>query len=362
MSNNLVNKDKEILYLKIKSKKENNKPLIKKSISHSYLSDYDKINVVINKAITSLEKAINLEDYTIVLVLNHPILTDIYIYSKEQWQLYNNYNIIEQCINNKILKMKYELINKNNSSKHLKYNKKKVIKYILQNISINLFSKIFFKFLKENEDITKKFEWFFIQELLNEKFGKNENKKPKKENNLSDIDLNLNINNIIANEETEESSNDVIDNKIKNQKLFPKIDKEYILHMEDFLKTLKDQFKVFSEKEENLYKIKEITGEESENDKMENVKDIVMKTSLKLNLEESINNLSIFEDDIIDNNDKESNVLLTQMSPPPSYIKKLLDDDNFFKKIDKEEYYMGIEQFKDEMNRQFFKYNNKGFE
>ena len=96
-------------------------------------------------------------------------------------------------------------------------------------------------------------------------------------------------------------------------------------------------------------------GEESESDKIENEKDMGLKTSLKLNLEESISNLSLFEEDVVENNEKENNVLLTQMNPPPSYVKKLLNDDNFFKQFDKEEYYMGIEKFKDEINRQFLK-------
>ena len=362
MSNNLMNKDKERIFLKLKSLKGSNKPFIKRSsLTYCYLSDYNKISVVINNAIKSLENAKELQDYSTLLILNHPILTDIYIYSKEQWQLYYNYNIIEQCINNKILKMKYELIKKDDSSKYLRNNKKKVIKYILKNISIHLFSKIFFKFLRENEEITKKLECFFIKELLNEKPEKDNNKKNKKENTLDDIDLNININNILSNEETEESSNDIVDQNLKKKKLFPKLDKEYILHTVDFLKTLEEQFKAFSEKEENLCKIREITGEESENDKISNDKDIgmkTMKTSLKLNLEESISNLSIFDEDFNENIDKENNVLLTQMNPPPNYIKKLLNDDNFFKKIDREEYYMGIEKFKDEINRQFFKYNN----
>ena len=362
MSSHNTNQSKEILYIKIKSLNESNKPLIKKSILHSYLSDYNKISAQVKNAIITLEKGIKLEEYKTILILNHPILTNVYIYSKEQWQLYYNYNIIDQCINNKILKMNFDLVNKDDNLKIFRKNKKKVIKYIIQNISIKLFSKIFFKFLKENGNLTKKFECFFIQELLNEKPEKNKNKKNNIDNNLDDLDMNLNINNIISNEETEESSGDILEHSTKKEKLFPKLDEEYLLHSIDFLKSLESQFKTFSEKIENLNKIKEITGEESESDKIEDEKDMGLKTSLKLNLEESISNLSLFEEDVVENNEKENNVLLTQMNPPPSYVKKLLNDDNFFKQFDKEEYYMGIEKFKDEINRQFLRYNSKALE
>ena len=362
MSSHNVNKNKEILYLKVKSLNESNKPLIKRSLSQSYLNDFNKIFALTKNAIKTLEKGKKLENYNTILILNHPILTNVYIYSKEQWELYYNYNIIEQCINNGVLKMNYNLTNKNESLKILRHNKKKVIKYIIQNISLKIFSKIFFKFLKENENLTKKFELFFIQELLNEKPEKNKNKKNNIDNNLDDIDMNLNINSIINNEETEESSGDTPENKIRTGKLYPKLDEEYMLHSIDFLKSLETKFKSFSEKIENLNKIKEIIGEESESDKIENTKDIGMKTSLKINLEESISNLSLFDDDVMENNEKENNVLLTLMNPPPNYVKKLLNDDNFFKKIDKEEYYMGIEKFKDDINRQFLKNNSKSFD
>ena len=359
MSSHSINQKKEIFYVKIKSAKQRNKPLIKRTIEHSFLKDFNKFNDVIKNAIMNLEKSINLGDYIIVLIINHPVLNDIYIYEKEQWQLYYNYNIIEQCINNEILKVKYELVAKKDSLKKIGSNKRKVFKYIMQNISISSFSKVFFKFLKENKEISIKFQLFFIQELINEKTEK-ENKKNKNDKKLVDIDLNLNINNIISNEETEESS-DVQDNKKANdERLNLKLDKEYILHTIDFLKSLEERFKSFSEKLNNLNKIKEIIGEEKENDEIEIEKNLEHKTSLKMNLEKSISNLSLFDDDNYENDNKSNNVLFTQMNLPPNYFKQLLNDDNFFKEIDKGEYYMGIEQFKDGINRQLL-INTKNF-
>ena len=349
MRNIAVKEKKELLYLKIKSAKEDSKPLVKRSLEYSFLNDYAKIKNIVKNAITTLEKPINLQNIITVLILTHPTLDNIYVYSKEQWQLYYNYKIIEQCINNKIVKVKYELLDKSEYLKNYRKNKRKVIKYIIQNIPINLFSKIFLKFLKEKEEITKQFEYFFIQELINE-VPKLNDKIVKKDTKLDDIEMNLNLNNLINNEETEESSLDVIEKKLQKEKLFPQLDKEYLLHSNDFIKTLEEQFKMYSEKQINLYKIKEIIGEDN-NDKIEN-ENIGLKTSLKMNLEGSISNLSLFEDENFESNNKDNNVLLTQMNPPPNYVKKLLSDDNFFKKLDKEEYYIGIEQFKDELNRQ----------
>jgi len=358
MSNIAVKQKKELLYLKIKSSKEDSKPLVKRSLEYSYLNDYVKIKNIVKNAIASLEKPINLQNIITVLILTHPSLDNIYIYSKEQWQLYYNYRIIEQCINNKIMKVKYDLLDKSEYLKNYRKNKRKVIKYIMRNIPINLFSKIFLKFLKEKEEITKQFELYFIQELINE-VPKINDKIIKKDSKLDDIEMNLNMNSLLNNEETEESSLDTAEKKLPKEKLYPQLDKEYLLHTNDFLKTLEDEFKTYSEKQINLYKIKEIIGEDN-NDKIEN-ENIGLKTSLKMNLEGSISNLSLFEDENFENNKKDNNVLLTQMNPPPNYVKKLLNDDNFFKKLDKNEYYIGIEQFKDELNRQLL-ISSKSFE
>jgi len=113
MSKNIANSQKkELIYVKIRSALEETKPLIKRSLDHSYLSDFNKISALIKNAIINLEKTIELKDFITVIILTHPILSDIYIYSKEQWILYYNFNIIEQCINNKTMKIEYKLLDK----------------------------------------------------------------------------------------------------------------------------------------------------------------------------------------------------------------------------------------------------------
>ena len=347
-NNNAIAQKKELIFLKIKNAFEGNQPFLKRTLDLSHLNDFHKVHSLIENAIISLEKAIDIQNYNTVINLTHPTLSNIYIYSKEQWLLYYNFNIIEQCINNKTMKIEYELYDKSISN-NFKKNKRKVIKYIMENIPLKLYTKILLKFLKENENITKKLELFFTQELINENL-ESYNKVEKKDNNLDDMDINLNINNLITStDETEESS----DIKIQKEKLYPKLDTEYVLHYDDFLKTLEKQLNVFSDNQNNLFKIKEIITEDNKNKiENENLPNKALKTSLKLSLEGNISNMSLFEDDNYDTHNRGSNVLLTQMNPPPNYVKKLLNDDNFFKKVDKNEYYMGIEYFKDEMNRQ----------
>ena len=347
-NNNAIAQKKELIFLKIKNAFEEKQPFLKRTLDLSHLNDFHKVHSLIENAIISLEKAIDIQNYNTVINLTHPTLSNIDIYSKEQWLLYYNFNIIEQCINNKTMKIEYELYDKSISN-NFKKNKRKVIKYIMENIPLKLYTKILLKFLKENENITKKLELFFTQELINENL-ESYNKVEKKDNNLDDMDINLNINNLITStDETEESS----DIKIQKEKLFPKLDTEYVLHYDDFLKTLEKQLNVFSDNQNNLFKIKEIITEDNKNKiENENLPNKALKTSLKLSLEGNISNMSLFEDDNYDTHNRGSNVLLTQMNPPPNYVKKLLNDDNFFKKVDKNEYYMGIEYFKDEMNRQ----------
>lgn len=350
MTNNIVSSQKkDLIYIKIRSALEESKPLVKRILDHSQLNDFNKVDTLIKNAIKNLEKSINIQNYITVINLTHPTLQNIYIYSKEQWLLYYNFNIIEQCINNKTMKIEYELLDKNEELKKFRKNKRNVIKHIMENIPLKLYIKILIKFLKENESISKKLELFFTQELINENL-ETYNKIEKKENNLDDIDINLNINNIVtSNDETEESS----DIKIQKEKLFPKLDMEYVLHHDDFLKTLDKQLNIFSDNQKKILKIKQLLEDDDDKNKIENENNSnqALKTSLKLNLEGNYSNMSLFEEDNYDSINQKNNVLLTQMNPPPDYVKKLLTDDNFLKKPDKNEYYMGIEYFKDEMNR-----------
>ena len=363
MSNKLgKNTKKESLCLKIKNLRGDKTK--RKELKYSYLNDFNRINKEVGNEIIILESN-KQKNYIYILKLNHPILNDIYVYSNQEWKLYYNYGIIEECLKDNILLVKYDLIENNQSEvlKKIHQTKNKITKYLMHKIPLKLYSKIFLKFLKENKEITKIFRNFFIIELLNEK---PENFKAKsKTENTDDIDIdmnnNLNINSLIfennqQNEDTEQSSGEINDKLIK-KKLFPQLDKNYVINRNEFLKILEEQLNYFSEKQNNLNKIKEIIGEQNETTIKFNNDNKYLKTSLVINTDDNnINDFSLINEQNFDNN-QTCNVLLTELIPPCNYVKKLLNDDNFFKKIDKEEYYIGIEQFKDNMNKKFLKYN-----
>ena len=67
----------------------------------------------------------------------------------------------------------------------------------------------------------------------------------------------------------------------------------------------------------------------------------------------------LFDDSSI-NNDNE--ILKTALNPPDDYVKKLMDNNNFFRKIEENEYYNGLEKYKDQLIRESMdalKYTNK---
>ena len=64
-----------------------------------------------------------------------------------------------------------------------------------------------------------------------------------------------------------------------------------------------------------------------------------------------------------DNCDNAKNYLSSVLNLPSQYVPNLLNKDNYFKKFDEREYYIGIEQYKDEINREamesIYMLNNK---
>ena len=66
---------------------------------------------------------------------------------------------------------------------------------------------------------------------------------------------------MISCDETEESS----DIKLQKEKLYPKLDMEYVLHHEDFLKTLEKQLNTFSDNQNKILKIKQLIEEDDKN-------------------------------------------------------------------------------------------------
>ena len=347
MKNKEQNTKKDILFLKLKQ----NKSFIKREVYYSDLKDFDIIKERIINAISEKEKGKNLYNFFPVLILNHPEINEIYIYSKDQWDIYYKFNIIEECITNKTLKIDFYPKIKNeeiSSEKIIRENNKIIFKYILQNLPLDLYLNILINFLKENNDILKSFELFLIDELIKNDISSTPNIVE------DDLDENININSIINSGGIEE------DKKLKIKKSIigiNEINEQYYLHRKEFISILDERFKTFSKNQKSFEEIKKNFNEK--NNYLSDIKikeEYKHKTSLELKNDQSFDRMSLSDDkDEINNN-----ILFTVLNPPSQYVKNLMNKDKFFKKFSKDEYYIGLEDYKDQLNREYMEiFRNK---
>ena len=333
------NKEKDTYYLKIKQCKS----FVKRDFHSSDLKDFNIMNGKIINAISFIEKQIvgKLNDYFVIIILNHPELNKIYIYCKEQWDLYYKYNIIEECINNRTLKMESILKLKKeekliSSTKLMRENRNAIMKYILKNLSLDLYLNSLLNFLKENQEIMQNFIKYFINEIINNDISLTPNID---DDNLEE---NINIDNIINNGENKKNINKKKDMEISEQ---------YYLHKKDFISALDERFKTFSKNQKSF---EEIVKTFKENDNKLSDIDIketyVHQTNLQLNNNQSLGRMSLSNNDEDDNY---KNILCTVLNPPPQYVQNLMNSDKYFKKFNKNEYYIGLEDYKDHLNREY---------
>ena len=171
------------------------------------------------------------------------------------------------------------------------------------------------------------------------------------------INENLNINSIINPGEKEDQINNEERKDIKNKK---NNINGYIIENYEFISVLTDQTKTFYEYEKYLNDIKNVVKEEIE-EKNKNIieEKNVSNSSFDLVPGKSFDNL-IKDEDSYDNM---KNNLRSVLNLPSQYVPNLLNKDNYFKKFDEREYYIGIEQYKDEINREamesIYMLNNK---
>lgn len=329
-----LNQKNDIISLKIKRFKKKG-PSVKRDYIYSNLNNYEAINKVIKESIFNQRGKKELEDKQIILmVLNHPNFKEIYFESKDQWDLLYKYNIIDECIINQSLKIDFMIIDKNDKNYIIIYenNKKAFMKYIIQNMPINTLFNSFINFIKEKK-LLEEFEKYLINDLIPINTEIDKTKKDDK-------------NNIIEN-----------NNKNKNDGKINKLREEYFININDFINILNMKMETISRQEKSLIsfnKIKNIIKDDKEKNVNINETDINFKknskTYLDLNPRTSIDNL-FDEDDgsfIKDNSD----ILKTALNPPSKYDKILMDNNNFFKKIEKKEYYNGIEEYKDLLIRE----------
>lgn len=336
----------EIFFLKIK-KYEKKMPFHRREINSSILKDYDKISKEINEEIINIDGEKAIKNRFPIIVISHPKIKDIFIYSKEQWDFYYNYNITEKCKSNKSLKIEYCLINRTKTKgekidQKIKICKKATIKYILENIPCDIILNFLMKFFEERMDLIEEFKEYMITDLINNNIYK------KDENNNEDIDENININKIMSYNE----KNEIKINKIDYKKL-EKIYKGYYIENNEFINILNNKFDKFSKHQKSFNEIKNIlkdNEEKNKKDKEQNKKDIEQNTifqSLDLQNSRSLENL------INDNSSININEHLLQsvLNPPSNYIPKLMENGNFFKKLNNDEYFSGLAGYKDQLNQ-----------
>ena len=313
---------------------------LKREFDYQYLKDYDKMMENFVNLIKEIRKK-DIEDRIPIIVLNHSEINEIYIYTKEQWDLYFKFNIIQECFNNNVLKAEYILAPKEEMQKTYKLieNKKEIIKYIIKNIPLKMHLNIILSFLNGNMEICKKYEKYFLDKILNCDVNQLNNlfENEIKNDNDEILESNININNI-KNEFNFEAKKE---NKIH-------FDEEYYIHREEFIQILDKQFKIFSKYKKSLDRINEIL-EEKENIFLQDSENNIHNTSIIFQKDTSFNNIGLNDNNI----DKDVG-LNSMLNPPKEFVKDLLDEDEkFFKQMSEKEYYDGLTQYKDQLYRDF---------
>lgn len=344
------------IYLKIREYNSSNKRLTKKQMEYSNLNDYDKLNIIINNIIKIQQKTEEVKNHKLIIIIYHPKINEIYIYSKEQWNFYINYNLIFECIENNTLKLDYIIVdqfNQDDLKKECRNNQKLVIKYIIRNIPLNFFLNTLLKFFEDNDEFSQRFKIFLISELFNTQPVNNKINKDSEEN----FDDNSTINNINSSQTFLIEYNDT--NKISE-----KIIKNYYIHKNEFIKILKEQFNNYSKCQNCFNGIKSLFKEsDDEINEDKNKNKYINKTNSNLNIknDDSLGKISLFEDSFDNSIEVNNNPLFTQfnLNYSKQYVMEMMNNEKMFKKINEREYYNGIEILKDELNREFYELINK---
>jgi len=350
------NKNKGNIYLKIREYNSTNKRLTKKQMEYSSINDYDKLIIIINNIIKIQQKTEETKNHKLIIILNHPKVNEIYIYSKEQWNFYLNYNLIFECIENNTLKLDYiiiDQINQEDLQKECRSNQKLVIKYIIRNIPLNFFLNTLLKFFEDNDEFSQRFKIFLISELFNTQPVNNQINKENEEN-FEDISS---INNMNTSQTFLIEYNDT--NKISE-----KIIKNYYIHKAEFIQIMEEQFKNYSKCQNCFDGIKNLFKEnDDEMNEDKNKNKYINKTNSNLNIknDDSLGKISLFEDSFDNSIEINNNPLFTQfnLNYSKQYVMEMMNNEKMFKKINDKEYYKGIEILKDELNREFYEVLNK---
>ena len=237
---------------------------------------------------------------------------NIEINNKEEWDILYNYNIINECINSNKLKLYYDIIEENeNNIINQTLDLKKIINYIKDKMPKDYILNLFFQFFSINKDIAELFKTFFLNEIKKVKIDEIENNFTIKNEQLKEY-----INNLI-------NINENIEKKDSNNSL--KLIKS--------LHTLRD--------------IKNIINEDEDSFEKNNI------NNTDLN-EERINKI---KEDIFETIDSSDNNLFLTSYKSNIDRDKVFDEKNLFKKFNRNEYYVGIETFKDKLSHDIIEAN-----
>ena len=308
--------------LLIKKNIDNNKDKFKKVHKNSsVLKDYKSICLEINKIISKKEQLEEYELKPLKLYLkyqnknkaienNNNEEMNIEINNKEEWDILYNYNIINECINSNKLKLYYNIIEENeNNIINQTLDLKKIINYITDKMPKDYILNLFFQFFSINKDIAELFKTFFLNEI----------KKVK----IDEIENNFTI----KNEQLKEYINNLINENIEKK------DSNNSIKLIKSLHTLRDIKNIINEDEDSFEK-NNINNTDLNEEKINKIKEDIFET-----IDSSDNNL--FLTSYKSNIDRD----------------KVFDEKNLFKKFNRNEYYVGIETFKDKLSHDIIEAN-----
>jgi len=258
---------------------------------NSILEDYNQISTL-NK---------NSKDPNKNIILEHPKLNQLRISNKQEWDFLYKNNIINECIENKIINaekniksciMKINYVKANSKQEEAKYSD--IMAYIMNNISPDDYINHLLNFLNERKDIINEFKLYLTKILLDlnikqeiNKIEENEKKEEKRENkyiietnkffNILEIKLNE-IKNSYQSNNLNESVNKFRINNNDEQINHEAEDKE-----DNSLKSIFN----FYESNLNLYKIntdnQNIFGTQSKEEYYEGIKGFKSQLSMVIN-------------------------------------------------------------------------------
>ena len=241
------------------------------------------------------------------MILHHPKLKMIQINNKQDWDFLNENKIINECIESIIINkekdirrniLKINYANKNTENKTTKYID--IVKYIINNYSLDTYFTLLLNFLKSRSDILTDFNFYLINDLIK----------------LKDIQ-----------EKGEKKTENIINQKI--------VENKTILDNNIILQNLENKFQELKKMKNNY----------------EQISDIIVDKKYEININKKSKSMPSPSD--IWNEDKENSmksVFNIYKSSPDYYIRDSKNSD-LFGIQNREEYYNGIDGFKDELKQ-----------